>query len=328
MSSTPNTHEKPDERHCPRNGTSPRVRRPRSIDASIVIPAYGKTPHLAELLRAIAEGSCRPAEVIVSHSGSDDPTELLRKTCPDAKVLHSDGRLFAGAARNRGAELARSEILVFCDSDVRPAPDWLANLGKALNEDRRRFVVGSVGVARKGGYWGMSTWLCEFSEQAPWRRSGEQAGGASCNMAVRKADFVNAGRFDESMTPGEDTVLFYRLRQAGLQQWFAPEAAVGHFNIAGFRAFFRHQFHLGSNFAKVRRALPMKGALALRFPPLVLGLWVPKVVLVVRRTLAEGASGWGRATMHLPAIVLGSWIFTVGCLFDIAENFRRSAERR
>ena len=274
---------------------------------------------------SIGAGSCQPAEIIISHSGSDDPTELLRKIFPHVKVLHSNDRLFAGAARNRGAEfrpVGHIDLL----RQRRSSRTELARQSPQGAERRKLpFRVGSVGVARKGGYWGMSTWLCEFSEQAPWRKSGEQVGGASCNMGVRKSDFVKAGRFDETMTPGEDTLLFYRLRQAGLQQWFAPEAMVCHFNIAGFRAFFRHQFNLGCNFAKVRRALPMKGALAIRFPPLVLGLWVPKVLLVVRRTLSEGAYGWVRATMYFPAIVLASWIFAAGCLVDIFKSPKRIA---
>lgn len=288
-----------------------------SVSVSLIIPAYGPSPHILELLDAVKGGTIVPAEFIISHSAHDDPTELLREHHPDVRVLHSDVRLFAGAARNRGAQVARFEALAFCDSDVLPDRSWLQNLLAALDNHPNRFVVGSVGVARTGGYWGMSTWLCEFSEQAPWRPRRAQHGGASCNMAVRKADFLGVGMFDETMTPGEDTILFHRLRESGLQQWFEPGARVGHFNQNGFAAFYRHQHNLGLHFAKVRLAIPMKGALAVRFPPLAAGLWLPKSALVIGRVLSDGLRGVGRTIVHLPAILLGSWIWTLGCMRGI-----------
>jgi glycosyltransferase involved in cell wall biosynthesis len=280
---------------------------------SVIIPAYGPTPYLSDVLSAITSGSRKPDEIIVSHSGSDDPTELLRKRHPSVRILHLDERLFAGEARNRGASVAESEILVFCDSDVLPRPDWLERLVSTLSAKLGSFVVGSVGVARSGGYWGMSNWLCEFSEQVPWRPSGFQTGGASCNMAVRKMDFDAVEGFAGERR-GQDTMLFFRLRNYGLKQWFASEAQVGHFNNAGLIALAKHQFVMGLHFPAMRAAVPMRGSSIIARPILAYGLWIPKIMLVVGRVLDAGCSGWMRAIYYSPGILLGSWIWTVGCV--------------
>ena len=284
-----------------------------SASISVVIPAYGECPYLHEVVSAILDGSTAPCEVIVSHSGPSDPSASLKARFEDVTVLHSGERLFAGAARNRGAAIAEGEILAFCDADTRPVADWLAEVTRCLSASSDRFVVGSVGMTRSGGYWGMSNWLLEFSEQAPWQKPGEQTGGASCNMAVRAEDFRAVGGFPEDMRGGEDTTLFSGLRQLGLAQVFCPDAEVGHFNNAGLAAFARHQTGLGASFADVRRSLDMPGHQFVRQPLLALLLWMPKAFVVLRRAIFGGVRPAALALLLTPGVFLGSLIWSFSC---------------
>lgn len=288
---------------------------------SVVIPAYGKCPHLPDVIAAIYEGRFLPLEVIVSHSGPDDPSEALKARFSELSVIHDDGRLLGGAARNRGAAVARGDILAFCDADTLPAADWLAELIAGYQSGPQQFVVGAVAMERRGGYWGMANWLLEFSEQAPWRPRGEQVGGASCNMAVRAEDFSAAGGFREDIQPGEDTTLFADLRASGLTQVFLPKAVVGHFNNPGFAAFVRHQKGLGAAFAEVRKSRDMAGSFVVRFAPLALLLCAPKAFLVLRRALVSGLQPALFALFLSPGIVLGSLIWCFAC-------YRRAAGLR
>jgi GT2 family glycosyltransferase len=279
---------------------------------SIVIPAYGHCPHLTTVVRALLEGTERPAEIIVSHSGPDDPTSSIAGLSDTVTVLHQRDRLLGGAARNRGAAVARGEWLAFVDADVRPRPDWLAAILAAAEAAPDRFVVGSVGYATSGGYWGICNWLLEFSEQAPWHPARAQTGGASCNMILRRTDFETAGGFAEEYQPGEDTMLFSNLRAMGRSQWFEPAAQVDHFNIGGLRSFARHQFRLGVHSALVRQTVPLRGSLATRFWPLALVLWIPRLALIGARATAGGPSWWLRGLGLAPGLLLGSWAWTVG----------------
>jgi GT2 family glycosyltransferase len=275
------------------------------VSIAVIIPAYGPTPYLRAILERIESGARHPQEIIVSHSGSHDPTETLAKKYPQVRVLHSQARLFAGAARNRGAAVAESDLLAFCDSDVLPAADWLERLAGALEAGERRFVVGSVGTARIGGYWGRANWLCEFSEQAPWRPGGEQNGGASCNMAVLRTDFAAIGGFPVDAHVSEDTQLFAKLRAAGLRQLFVPSAEVGHYNLSGIGNLARHQRLHGRHFAEPRRRLELPGSSIVRRPWLAPLLPAAKGCRIVRRLLEGGGREKRWALAYLPGIIVG-----------------------
>lgn len=280
---------------------------------SVIIPAYGHCPHLSALVRAILGGTVAPDEIIISHTGPGDPTGSL-ETSERVRILHQEKRLLGGGARNRGAEVARGEWFAFVDADVLPRADWLERLVTAVEAARGRFVVGSVGVATSGGYWGLCNWLCEFSEQAPWRAARSQRGGASCNMIVRAEDHREAGGFPSDYQPAEDTMLFARLNEMGRTQWFEPAARVDHHNQSGLRSFARHQYRLGYHSALVRQLATLRGSIAARIWPLALGIWIPRLALIGRRAAAGGPGWWLRGLVLGPGLVLGSWIWAFGFL--------------
>ena len=166
----------------------------------------------------------------------------------------------------------------------------------------------------------MCTWLLEFSEQTPWMQTGEQTGGASCNMVVRKSDFLEEGGFPEAYQPGEDTVLFAKLRNKGLQQWFVSSARVDHFNHSGFLPFYRQMRKLGYQSAQVRQRLPLKGALATRIRLLAFTMWVPKFTIIFYRVMREGPKSMLRALYYSPGILVGSCIWTSGFISRVYKN--------
>ena len=286
---------------------------------SVIIPAYGACPHLLECLRALLAGERPPDQLIVAHSGADDPTVAIAALSAEVVVLHSEQRLLAGAARNRGAQVADGEWLAFIDADVRPCPGWLAALVIRAEGPTRRLVVGSVGTATPGGYWGMVNWLCEFSEQAPWHPVRQQVGGASCSMLVRADDFRRAGGFAEAFQPAEDTLLFARLRQDGCEHWFEPRARVDHHNATGFAAFRRHQDQLGRHSALIRRRIELPGSIATRLWPLACLLWLPRGLLGLRRLLQGGPRWWLRAPYYGPGMALGALIWNRGFLAEVVS---------
>lgn len=294
--------------------------------ASVIIPAYGHCPHLPNIVHALLDGAQPPGEIIISHSGVGDPTETLAAVCEDVTVLHHPGRLFAGPARNRGAAVAKGEWLAFIDADVEPRPDWLKTLLKCARNAPGRFVVGSVGCATTGGYWGMCNWLSEFSEQAPWHPARRQTGGASCNMIVRAEDFRDVGGFPV-LVRAQDTMLFSRLRALGREQWFEPAARVDHHNHPGLGPFVRHQCMLGYHSARVRQRVSLPGSLATRVWPLALGLWVPKLGLMGMRLAAGGPAWWLRGLAFAPGLVLGSWVWTAGFMRRAMDGWQGNAEK-
>lgn len=81
---------------------------------SVVIPTKNEERFLPNLLRSLRRQSFQDFEVIVADAGSSDRTRLIAKKF-GAKVV--DGGL-PGVGRNRGAKVAKGDLLLFLDSDV------------------------------------------------------------------------------------------------------------------------------------------------------------------------------------------------------------------
>jgi glycosyltransferase involved in cell wall biosynthesis len=97
---------------------------------SIIIPTLNEEKHLLLLLESLKNQTFRDFEVIVSDAGSKDKTlEIAKKWgCKTVK-----GGL-PPYARNRGAEAAKGDILVFFDADVYLPKDFLEKTIKEFKE--------------------------------------------------------------------------------------------------------------------------------------------------------------------------------------------------
>lgn len=83
---------------------------------SIIIPAYNAESYLPQCLDSILAQEHQGCEVIVVDDGSTDGTAALLQRYPDVKVVHQENRGMS-TARNRGLDEARSEYILFVDSD-------------------------------------------------------------------------------------------------------------------------------------------------------------------------------------------------------------------
>jgi glycosyltransferase involved in cell wall biosynthesis len=81
---------------------------------SIIIPTLNEEKHLLLLLESLKNQTFKDFEVIVSDAGSKDKTLQIAKKW-GCKIVKGGLPPFA---RNRGAEAAKGEILVFFDADV------------------------------------------------------------------------------------------------------------------------------------------------------------------------------------------------------------------
>lgn len=81
---------------------------------SIVIPTKNEEEYLPKLLASIKKQTLQPLEVIVADAWSTDKTRQIAESF-GARVV--DGGL-PGPGRNRGAEAAKGDYLLFLDADV------------------------------------------------------------------------------------------------------------------------------------------------------------------------------------------------------------------
>jgi glycosyltransferase involved in cell wall biosynthesis len=108
---------------------------------SVIIPTLNEGKYLEKTLLAIkGQKYDGEVEIIVSDSCSEDDTQEIAKR-HGARVVLSD-RLGPAVGRNRGAQVAKGDILVFLDADTVPSESLLASIAKILGENKE--IVGGT----------------------------------------------------------------------------------------------------------------------------------------------------------------------------------------
>lgn len=101
---------------------------------SIVIPTLNEEKYLPGLLESIKGQNFKDYEIIVADAGSEDRTVEIARSF-GCRVVKG-GRLPRG--RNKGAEVAKGDFILFLDADSRLEKD---SLNELLKEFKRRKLV-------------------------------------------------------------------------------------------------------------------------------------------------------------------------------------------
>jgi len=219
--------------------------------AVVVVPCKGLEDGLEENIRALCTQDYREYELIfVTESEMDAAYPLLSKVIKQGR--RSAWLVVAGEATGRGQKIhnlvtaletlnaidRRAEVLVFADSDTRPARNWLADLIAPLEEKR----VGATTGFRwylpvQGGL--LSHLLSVWSASALTllgERSSFSWGGAT---AIRRENFERLGireRWEGALS--DDYVLSQAVREAGLRIKFVPACLTPTHADANFKELF------------------------------------------------------------------------------------------
>lgn len=201
---------------------------------SVIVPTWNRAPFVRQLLNALSYQvypSDRMEIVVVDNSSADSTEEVVADAAArfDFPVRYhrkkNDG---PAASRNRGAEIARGDVLAFTDSDCLPLPGWIASAVSHL-QPGVGVVCGPVRptpITRDHPF---------FIHQV---RAIEQEEGLypTANAFYRRDVFLECGGFDETSRTyswgqpvgGDDTEFAWRVKRAGYASAFARGAAVLH----------------------------------------------------------------------------------------------------
>jgi GT2 family glycosyltransferase len=101
---------------------------------SVVIPACDAQEYIPRCLQALRQGDLLPFEIVVVDDGSRDATAEIANEF-GATVLCTGGRKGPSYARNRGAEVAKGNVVLFLDSDVCVRADTLSKIAASFEAD-------------------------------------------------------------------------------------------------------------------------------------------------------------------------------------------------
>lgn len=172
---------------------------------SIIIPTFNEENYLPHLLESIKRQDFSDYEVIVADAGSKDSTSDIAQEW-GCKVV---GGGLPAVGRNRGADAARGEYLLFLDSDVILTRDYLE---LCLDEfQRRKLGIAITQIAPLSDSF-LNKITHDLANFFMKRVENIKPHGAGCYgiITTRKLHYEVEG-FDEDLDFGEDTDYIERI---------------------------------------------------------------------------------------------------------------------
>lgn len=176
------------------------------MEFSIIIPTLNEEVLLPSLLQDLQAQTFRDFEVIVADAGSKDRTVELAQSL-GARVV--PGGLPA-VGRNRGAQAAGGDFLVFLDADTRVAPNFLEQLHAELEERFLDLATCEIEPISQNPLDGL---LHDFTNLAIKIGQFADPHAPGFCIIISRRLFKRIGGFNESLKLAEDHDLVKRASQ-------------------------------------------------------------------------------------------------------------------
>lgn len=212
---------------------------------SAVVVNWNGARHLEACLPSLLRQSHTALEVLILDNGSSDESESVARSFAGVRWVPLGRNLGLASAMNKGAALARGDVLLFLNNDMRLHPDFVRSLLDGLLRDQRAFAADALQYDWEGKRAvHLSTFLAfEASQEGPsdqvvpglylnQRLAGSTPfaiTASAANTMVRKDMFFELGGFDERLPAGyEDLELCWRAWLRGWRTVFVPSAVCWH----------------------------------------------------------------------------------------------------
>ena len=197
---------------------------------SVIIPIHDAADTIGDQLEALAaQNYVGWWEVIaVDNLSNDRSAEVVRRfesRIPRLRLVSAPGRAGAAHARNRGAQEAQGNLLVFCDADDVVGEGWLNAMVSAL--ESHEFVASRHETARLNPEWlAQARRNLQSDGLIPYRHPPflSHAGGAG--LGVHRAVHESIRGFDEDWPKLQDTDYCWRMQLSGVPLHFVPDAVM------------------------------------------------------------------------------------------------------
>jgi glycosyltransferase involved in cell wall biosynthesis len=189
----------------------------RMTHVSVVIPLYNKEKYIKRAVNSILTQTHQCFELIVVNDGSTDSSLTKAEGIKDERIRIVDQEnLGESAARNRGIEEAKHELIAFLDADDKWEPECLENLVRAAEKylDAKMIGVAHKIISPEGEmiypefkYVPEKEGIIEnyFKAALEWHPICASA------VVIRKEVFDRLGGFTVEMRYGEDSFMWSKV---------------------------------------------------------------------------------------------------------------------
>jgi glycosyltransferase involved in cell wall biosynthesis len=175
---------------------------------SVVIPAYNGEAFLDQAIQSALEQTWPRTEVVVVDDGSTDRSAEIAGSYPVELVRQENGGV--AAARNRGVDASKGDLLSFLDQDDMLRPEKLERqLEALLAQPEAGMSSCQMRIFLEPGC-PVPDWI------DPDLIDRELHSLHVGTILVWRRTFEQVGRFDDSYRWGNDTDWFMRTREAGV----------------------------------------------------------------------------------------------------------------
>ncbi len=239
---------------------------------SVIIPTYNRAEVLQRCLQDLARQTLDPSrfETIVVDDGSTDRTPALleawQRESPYAFQYHRQENQKQGAARNRGASLARGHYLIFLGDDILAAPALLEEhlaFHRQHGDSGNTAVLGYIRWAEEIRVTAFMQWIGEMGWQFGFSLIEDPLDLPfnffyTSNISLPAERFRECGGFDLQFREygWEDIELSFRLKDRGMRLVYNPKALAFHHHPTTVASFCLRQEKVGYSAVRFYRSQP------------------------------------------------------------------------
>ncbi len=196
---------------------------------SVIIPVYNDVERLTQCLTALEQQTYASEryEVIVVDNGSREA--IVPHVVPFRHaVAEFEAQAGSYAARNRGLEAARGDIVAFTDADCLPSRRWLQAGVEALQAPGADMIGGRIEVFAQRPEHPSAVELYEMLYAFPQDVNVRTGFSVTANLFAERGVFDRLGGFDAALKSGGDHDWVARAVAAGNRLAYSEAALVRH----------------------------------------------------------------------------------------------------
>jgi len=220
---------------------------------SLIAPTFSRPDEVYEFLESLTHQQYSDFEVIIADgSPHDDVKPVVNPFMGKLNLIYIyEKYLPVSDARNRAAEVANGDWLIFLDSDCIIPEYYLQRVDKFIELNKVELFGGpdkaheSFTPTQKAISYAMTSILTTGGIRGKEKHVGVFH-PRGFNMGIKKQAFLEVNGYATDFRCGEDIELSMRLLEKGKKSALIPEAFVYHKRRTDFLKFFKQVFRFGA----------------------------------------------------------------------------------